>query len=253
VRVAGSGLGLWLAAAGAIAQERELCTGPERSATPIDVTLDDLALSAAYRRKAVRTKGDVEVDVDTSGRRRYRLRDGQERVALTLCAEIGRDFEEMAIRRPRLVVVGLAMDSTEVGATQKPLEPATRVVVWEFTDVSETERPRRTPTSGGIAEVMESDEAKAGKTVRMLGQFGGRNLLKDLPADSAPDPAAWVLRDGSQAVWVIGKRPEGSGFKLDPGYAPDAGKWLVVEGKIEPCAAGLCLRARRLMLSAPPS
>lgn len=234
-------------------QEREFCNGAERSDTPIDVTLDDLALSAAYRRKAVRTKGQVELDVDKSGRRRYMLRDGAERVSLDLCPAIARDFEDMALGHPRVVVVGLAIDSTDAGSARTPLQPATRVVVWEFTDVSQMERPRRAPASGGIAEMMESDEAKAGKTVRMLGQFGGRNLLKDLPPDSAPDPAAWVLRDGSQAVWVIGKRPEGSGFKLDPGYAPDAGKWVVVEGKLESCAAGVCLRARRVVLSAPPS
>jgi hypothetical protein len=230
-------------------QARDPCDRPERNDTPIDVTLDDLALSAAYREKVVRTRGLVETEVDTSGQRRYVLRDGPARVGVVPCPDVGRDFEEMAVRRPRLEVTGLASDK----AGTNPLVPSTQILLWAFVDVSDVERSRRQATSGGLAEVLKGAESQLGRTVRVLGQFGGRNLLKDLPADSAPDASAWVLRDGRQAVWVVGKRPEGSGFKLNPDYAPDAARWLEVEGKLERCAAGLCLRARKVSLSAPPS
>lgn len=240
-----------LPASSARGQGRDPCDRPERNDTPIDVTLDDLALSAAYREKAVRTKGHVETEVDASGRRYYVLRDDLGRVGLVPCPDVGRDFEEMAIRRPRLEVTGLASDKSGSGAD--PRVPATNILVWAFADISDLARGRRQVTSAGLGEVLKGAESQIGRTVRVLGQFGGRNLLKDLPADSAPDPSAWVLRDGRQAVWVIGKRPEGSGFKLNPDYAPDAARWLEVEGKLERCTAGLCLRARKVALSAPPS
>jgi hypothetical protein len=41
--------------------------------------------------------------------------------------------------------------------------------------------------------------------------------------------------------------------KLDPDDPPDAARWLEVEGKLERCGAGYCLRARKVSLSAPPS
>lgn len=242
-----------LAALPARGQVRDDCRGPERTDTPIDVTLDDLALSGAYKRKAVRTKGHVETEVDASGRKRYVLKDGLERVGIVPCPEVGRDFEEMAMRRPRLDVTGMASDNPDPDAGRNPLVPSTRILVWAFTDITAHERARRAVTSAGLGEVLDGADSQIGRTVRVLGQFGGRNLLKDLPADSAPDTEAWVLRDGRQAVWVVGKRPEGSGFKLNPDYAPDAARWLEVEGKLERCTAGVCLRARKVSLSAPPS
>jgi hypothetical protein len=240
-----------LSSSAARAQGRDPCDRPERLDAPIDVTLDDLALSAAYREKAVRTRGQVETEVDTSGRRRYVLRDGLERVGLVPCPDVGRDFEDVAMRRPRLEVTGLASDKSASGPD--PRVPATLILVWAFADISDLHRGRRQVTGAGLGEVLKGAESQIGRTVRVLGQFGGRNLLKDLPPDSAPEGAAWVLRDGRQAIWVVGKRPEGSGFKLDPDYAPDAARWLEVEGKLERCAAGLCLRARKISLSAPPS
>jgi hypothetical protein len=253
-RVAGS-----LAIAGLLAldtaggQDRDLCRGPERADPPIDVTLDDLALSTSYRRKAVKTRGDLETEVDASGRRRYTLREGRERVAVVPCFEVGRDLEDFTGRRPRLEVTGLASENPEAESGSNPRVPATRILIWSFTDISNQDRPRRPTAGAGLTEVMGAGDAQIGRTVRVTGQFGGRNLLKDLPADSAPDDSAWVLRDGSQAIWIVGKRAEGPGFKLDPAYASDAGKWLVVEGKLERCGALLCVRARRVTLSGPPS
>jgi hypothetical protein len=242
-----------LAAAPAAAQSRGVCNVPERSATPIDVPLDDLALSGGYRNKAVRTKGYLEVEPEAAGGKRYVLRDGPERVAMMPCPEIARDLEDVATKRPRLEVVGLASDNPDAEANRNPLVPATRLLVWSYTDVAELERARRGPGGSDLAALLEATEPTLGKTVRVTAQFGGRNLLKDLPPDSAPDDDAWVLRDASKAIWVIGKRPEGQGFKLDPDYARDAGKWLAVEGRLERCGERLCLRARRVTLSGPPS
>ncbi len=75
------------------------------------------------------------------------------------------------------------------------------------------------------------------------------------PAPDLPgrDADSFVLKEGDAAVWVIGKAPEGKGFRLDPRLKGDSRFWLEVEGRLEPCAGQSCLRARRLGLTAAPA
>jgi hypothetical protein len=240
---------LCLPASSTSGQERDPCDRPERHDRPIDVALDDLAVSAAYKGRVVRAKGVVETDLDPSGRRRYVLRESLNRVGLVPCPRVAAEFDDLASGRPRLEVTGFV--SEEAGSAPDPMAPSVVVLVWAFADVSAAEQPRREGAGVALRDLLQDGDAQVGKKVRVVGQFGGRNLLGDLPAASAPEPSAWVLRDGRHAVWVVGRRPEGSGFKLDPDYAPDAARWLVVEGKLERCGAIFCLRARRVSLSGP--
>jgi hypothetical protein len=237
---------LALLGATAAAQTPDPCPGLARGATATDVELEDLSASAAYKGRTVRTKGTLEIETDAGGAKRLVLREGPSRVAVAACARIARELEEFAGRRPRVLLSGVL--------AEMPGAPGTlRLVVWSYEEAAEAVRPRRAPEGEGLGPLLDAPDPPLGKTVRVTGQFGGRNLLKDLPDDSAPDDDAWVLRDGRQAIWVIGKRPEGRGFRLDPGYARDAGKWLAVEGKLERCGPRLCLRARSVSLSGPPS
>jgi hypothetical protein len=236
----------------AAAQGVDPCKGFDaRLKTPTDVTLDDLAHSSDYKGRAVRTKGtiDFEVDPATSRRGNFVLKQGLTRVPVVPCYQIERDFDDAASKRPELQVHGLFTELPDAPAGA----PALGILIWSYVDAAELERPRRTAAGGALAQLLESPDPPLDKTVRLTGQFGGKNLLKDLPADSSPDPSAWVLRDGKQAIWVVGKRPEGTGFKLDGDYPSDVGKWILVEGKLERCGALLCLRARRVSLSGPPS
>ncbi len=66
--------------------------------------------------------------------------------------------------------------------------------------------------------------------VTVTGQFRGRNLYGDLP--EAPGMARWefVLRADGASIWVVGIRPRGRGFDLDPSARVDTSRWLEVSG-----------------------
>jgi hypothetical protein len=51
---------------------------------------------------------------------------------------------------------------------------------------------------------------------------------------------------------VIGKEPKGKGWRLDPTYAADTSRWVEVVGRIEPCGATRCLKAKSVNLAPRP-
>jgi hypothetical protein len=74
-----------------------------------------------------------------------------------------------------------------------------------------------------------------GQRVTVRGQFRGRNLYGDVP--QAPSAASeskgeFVLRSADAAIWVLGKRPRGRGFELDPESRIDTRRWLEVSGAV---------------------
>lgn len=91
----------------------------------------------------------------------------------------------------------------------------------------------------------------AKETVRVRGQFRGKNLFGDVPGDGAPADG-WVIKDGGYAVWVAGKRPRGDGWSLDPESRSDSARWLEVEGRIEKKDGLTLLRATKVALVPPP-
>lgn len=72
----------------------------------------------------------------------------------------------------------------------------------------------------------------AGQTVRLVGNFRGRNLFGDLPDSPAIGRYDFVLRGAEGAVWVTGLRPRGKGFDLDVDRRVDTNRWLSVTGKV---------------------
>ena len=95
--------------------------------------------------------------------------------------------------------------------------------------------------------ILEEPAAYAGKTTKIIGQFRGRNLFGDLPADSARGKQDWVLKDGDTACWVMGKAPRGDGWKLDLDYKGDSKNWLEVEGKAEVMNGVVYLKASKII------
>jgi hypothetical protein len=69
--------------------------------------------------------------------------------------------------------------------------------------------------------------------VTVVGQFGGRNLLGDLP--DAPGQSRWdfVLRSADAAIWVTNLRPKGKDFELALDARIDTGRWLEVSGTLQ--------------------
>ena len=73
--------------------------------------------------------------------------------------------------------------------------------------------------------------------VTISGQFGGRNLLGDLPDAPGRSRYDFVLRSGDAAVWVINMRPKGKDhgkdFELSVDARIDTGRWLQVTGTLQ--------------------
>ena len=89
--------------------------------------------------------------------------------------------------------------------------------------------------------------AYVGKTVTVVGRFGGANLFEDLPPESRLRPD-WVLRDGPYSIWICGRPPKGQGFALDTRSRAESRWRLEVQGRVETRKRYVCLRALRVLL-----
>ncbi len=69
--------------------------------------------------------------------------------------------------------------------------------------------------------------------VTVVGQFGGRNLLGDLPDSPAQSRYDFVLRSADAALWVTNIRPRGKDFELALDARIDTGRWLEVSGTLQ--------------------
>jgi hypothetical protein len=94
--------------------------------------------------------------------------------------------------------------------------------------------PPQTPTIRAL--VLEPSHYLDQK-VTISGQFGGRNLLGDLPDAPAQSRYDFVLRSGDAAIWVIHMRPKGKDrgkdFELSVDARIDTGRWLQVSGTLQ--------------------
>jgi len=102
----------------------------------------------------------------------------------------------------------LAIVATAVAAAQNPAAPSVRNIVLH---------PSR----------------YADQRISVTGQFGGRNLLGDLP--DAPAQSRWdfVLRSADAAIWVTNIRPRGRDFELALDARIDTGRWLELSGRLQ--------------------
>jgi hypothetical protein len=131
--------------------------------------------------------------------------------------------------------------------------PRMSVTIWSIADARPLDGGRRSEqpedASGTLAALL-GDEGTSAK-VHIRGRFCGRNLCGGL-STSPPDADAWVLQEGESAIWVVGKRPKGSGWSLDPTYQGDTKRWLEVVGRLRPCGATRCLQADSVALVKTP-
>ena len=205
------------------------------------VDLDQIALGDTYHRKHVITEG--EVGQFLSGRY-WTLRHGG---AIVLIIP-GKDFNADDLNRVlgrRTEVRGVVRvwggrTSVDRDPTLPPVpsglteaDPKVSITVFAIRDRTSPESFRPQDHGGVGGRILDEPSAYAGKTIRIHGQFRGRNLFNDLPPGSMRGKEDWVLKDGDTAVWVVGKAAKGDGWKLDPLYKGDSKNWLEVDGKPE--------------------
>jgi hypothetical protein len=216
---------------------------------PIDVSLSDLALNPEqYLQRAVRTKGQLQLSFDN--RDAFTLREmGAEaliqpmpdvRVAFDDESRkwLGQQIEITGVVTGNLTSVGQSGTSTAV------------IVFWGFTGPDERDPKRKGPVAEVSLESLLSNPGKNdGKTVRVFGQFRGRNLYGDLPSRSQASSDDWVIKDDLFAVWVSGKKSKGQGWALDASLKRDTGKWMEVVGRVETRSGVVYIRASEVKLS----
>ena len=215
-----------------------------------------------YQQHMVKTRGFFEPGDD---RGEYLLREERDRLLLLPFAE-GADIEILMHRsvdvvgvvrriRPKQYINQEDLDKIEDPdlPVLPPPDPALpRVTLTIVSIFDATPLARRSDGSGGLAGLGQ-DAGAGARPVKVVGQFRGANLFGDVPDLPGRDADAFVLKDGDTAIWVVGKAAAGKGFRLDPRLQADSRFWLEVEGRLEPCAAQTCLRARRVQLTARPA
>ena len=239
--------------------------GPPRVAD-----LDNIVLGDGYQRAHVITEGEVS---PFQQGQYWTLRRGTSTVLIIP----GRDFDtselDKVVGAKRIEVRGIvrlirnkeSIQGVDLDLLEDPLLPPLppprfeqgwpRISITAFAlrDRTSSDSGRRKETGGGIGrQILDEPAAYSGKTARIYGQFRGRNLFADLPANSARGKEDWVLKDGDTAMWVMGKAPKGQGWKLDLDYKGDTKNWLEVEGKPEVINGVVYLKASRVLMSKAP-
>ena len=93
--------------------------------------------------------------------------------------------------------------------------------------------PATAPSAPSVRNIVLYPSRYLDQRVTVTGQFGGRNLLGDLP--DAPAQSRWdfVLRSADGAIWVTNLRPKGKDFELALDARIDTGRWLEVSGTLQ--------------------
>jgi hypothetical protein len=241
--------------------------------TPVPATVAEIA-GGRYSHEAVRVRGQLALlDLPNPF---YRLRDGTDEIVVITVETL--QGATRAFTGQRVEVVGLVRELVDsqgtcrfLGATvpaSKCLDPdlpptpdlgpsrrhwpRMSVTIWSIVDARPLEGGRREQpedASGTLAALLDNEGTSA--KVHIRGRFCGRNLCGGL-STSPPTDDAWVLQEGESAIWVVGKRPRGSGWALDPSYQGDTRRWLEVVGRVQPCGATRCLQADSVALVKSP-
>ncbi len=89
------------------------------------------------------------------------------------------------------------------------------------------------PNSPTIRNIVLNPSRYLDQKVTVVGQFGGRNLLGDLPEPPAVSRWDFVVRSADAAIWVTNLRPRGKDFELALDARIDTGRWVEVSGTLQ--------------------
>jgi hypothetical protein len=97
--------------------------------------------------------------------------------------------------------------------------------------------PTSPPAAPSIRAIVLNPTRYLDQKVTIAGQYGGRNLLGDLPDAPAKSRYDFVLRSADAAIWVTNMRPkgkdQGKDFELSLDARIDTGRWLQVRGTVQ--------------------
>ena len=219
----------------------------------VEVSVDDLlSMPESYVDKAVRTRGELEME-PSAGQQVYSLRGTfGGRVYLYPTAEAGYEWEQNARQwmGKEVEVTG----AVGVGTNQTNGLRMVYLLVWGFLGPTE-DKPGRRPASAQVTleDLVTKPGQFDGKTVTVKGQFRGGNLFGDLPSASRQRSSDWVIKEDLFAAWVSGKKAKGPGWTLDPDLKRDSGKWLQVTGRVAVNKGVVTIQATDVVLSKAPS
>jgi hypothetical protein len=244
----------------------------------VGVPLSDIVRGFAYNKKAVITQGVLDM-MDTS-LQYYRLRDegaaalivpvygahddvrrlvGREVEVTGLVREVPH-HQECCVKVPRCI-----LDSECEDPSLPPLPsleeqgrnhwPHVSVTIWAITDLTPPPGAERKREYRGVSleSLVMNPGERDGLTLRVVGQFRGKNLYGDLPSRSQRQSSDWVIKDDAFAAWVSGKPPRGPGWQLDPDLKRDTGRWVEVVGRVDTRNGITYLRAVQVALASAPA
>jgi hypothetical protein len=137
------------------------------------------------------------------------------------------DLGRMAADNPRLA--GYDLKATfkidPEGAWPRPGQ-VTAIIASSITAAEAAAAP-------SIRNIVLNPSRYLDQRITITGQFGGRNLLGDLPDAPAQSRYDFVLRSTDAAVWVTNLRPRGKDFELALDARIDTGRWLEISGTLQ--------------------
>jgi len=222
---------------------------------PVDVSLSDLALNPEmYESRAVRTTGRLERTFDNQDV--YILRDLNAAATIIPVQDVRAPFESEARTWMGQIIeiTGVVTARMSTGGNVADRAPV-YITFWKYLGPESKESKENLAKASELTlEALLSQPGKRdGQTIRVTGQFRGRNLYGDLPSRSERDSDDWVIKNDLYAVWVSGKKPKGSGWSLDAGLKRDTGKWIEVVGRPVTVNGITYIRALDIKLTGPPS
>jgi hypothetical protein len=115
--------------------------------------------------------------------------------------------------------------------------------------------PAAPPLAPSVRNLVLYPDRFVNQKVTVTGQFGGRNLLGDLPDAPGRSRYDFVVRSSDAALWVVNLRPRGRDFELDLGARIDTGRWVEVSGIVQQWRGLLLLDAAAgsVRLTKPPA
>lgn len=147
---------------------------------------------------------------------------------------------------PRLTGIDIAALWPESGGPRSwPAQGELHVLVTETVMPAE---PFPAPSLRGLALDPYRYE---GEVVTVTGRFRGRNLYADQPVAPGRSRYDFVLQSADASIWVVGKRPRGSGFSFNVDTRVDTSQWLEARGTVRLDRGLVMIEAQDLALAKP--